>query len=96
MQKITIDVTKIKKEKLRNGKYLDLVQFDFKDGKRAKTDKEQNPITSKTGSQLFVVGLVKQDGTKEEDLPILGETTVWVGGEHQEKSDEINPDDIPF
>ena len=110
INKITIDVTKIDKSKLRNGKYLELVQIPFKDGERDKT-KQDGSLIEGNGRKLVATGIVKQDGSKDEQLPILGDTTKWVDKDAIEDGfeppvtdektieypeDEINPDSIPF
>lgn len=99
MKNIQIDVTKIKKEKLRNGKYLDLVIFDLKDGDKPKTKQDGTTIKG-NGKTLYVSGLVKQNGDKGEELPILGDETYWKQEnevkEVEYPSDDINPQDIPF
>jgi len=77
MNKITIDVTKIVKEDLREGKYLDLVQIDYNDGARDKKKKDGTLIESAT-AKLVETGIVKQNAPKEVERPILGNTSHWV------------------
>jgi hypothetical protein len=103
MNKITIDVTKIVKAKLREGKYLDLVQIDYKEGARDKTKKDGSLIETAT-SKLVETGIVKQDAPKGEEMPILGNTSHWVDKDSTTgnfKAQEAMPEvdwsaDVPF
>lgn len=82
---VGVDVTKIDKARLVQGKYLNLTTFVDLQNK----DKYDNN------------GFVKQSGEKGEDLPILGNSRVFWQGQSQKRQApepvvEDFADDIPF
>lgn len=80
MISLSINVSKIKKEKQfdgKTGKWLDLVLIETPD--------------SEYGDYM-----VKQKGTKEEDMPIIGNAKVWRTHDKPDANTGHAPDDLPF
>ena len=101
MKQISFDATKLKKEKMRDGKWVELTPVEFKE-KKVKTKKDGSPIQG-DGWRLMKLGFVKQKGDKGEEMPIIGDITEFektgspdIADVPEYPEDNIDVDSVPF